>query len=285
MDDIPPAAVARPWGPLDGELRRWAAGTLVVLLLLVAALLAWRRLAGALIAPLHVPASLAVAGLAAMVALGVRLPYWQGSRSAAWSWPVYSLPSLALLLMGTALSLPQATAAGLAALWIPLAVEELFIWAALARRKMPRRQSVPSQDAPPSDILSSDTPEAPLQEVLVEELATSTGAEPSPAADLEATPQNILQQLTRTRAEDGSEELAGFVRARFDAGQRTASLHVAFCPPFVKTPELTVRQLDGPMARVKTAQVVPFGARLDLKLTAKTDEPAAVVLEFSARSV
>ncbi len=68
------------------------------------------------------------------------------------------------------------------------------------------------------------------------------------------------------------------------AGQRTGSLHVAFCPPFTATPELVVEQLEGPEARMKTAQLMPYGARLDLKLAAAAEEPTSVLLQFSART-
>ncbi len=91
-----------------------------------------------------------------------------------------------------------------------------------------------------------------------------------------------MQQLTRTRAADGSERLSGWLRAPFLAGQRTASVHVAFCPPFAAVPELSVEQVDGPPARVKTAQLLPQGARLDLKLASAAEEPHDVALEFSA---
>ena len=59
---------------------------------------------------------------------------------------------------------------------------------------------------------------------------------------------------------------------------------MAFCPPFAATPELEVEQLDGPEARIKTAQLLPYGARLDLKLAAAAEEPTSVLLQFSART-
>jgi hypothetical protein len=58
---------------------------------------------------------------------------------------------------------------------------------------------------------------------------------------------------------------------------------VAFCPPFKSTPRLEVQQREGPAARVKTAQLLPYGARLDLKLAAAAEQPLTVVLQFIAR--
>ena len=95
-------------------------------------------------------------------------------------------------------------------------------------------------------------------------------------------PEEVTQQLTRSTAADGTEELAGWLRIPFAAGQRTGSVHVAFCPPFARTPELSVEQIDGPEARLKTTQVLPYGARLDLKLHAASESPASVVLQFAA---
>jgi len=107
---------------------------------------------------------------------------------------------------------------------------------------------------------------------------------PAASAAIAATPASeVVQQLTRSQAADGSELLTGFLRLAFAPGQRTASVHVAFCPPFKSAPRLEVRQCEGPSARVKTVQLLPYGARLDLKLAAPADKPLAVLLQFSAR--
>lgn len=94
----------------------------------------------------------------------------------------------------------------------------------------------------------------------------------------------VLQQLTRRRLAGGAEELAGWLRVPFAAGQRTENVHVAFCPPFATAPQLAAAQLDGPEARVKTAQLLPYGVRLDLKLLTPAEQCATVLLEFTART-
>ena len=110
---------------------------------------------------------------------------------------------------------------------------------------------------------------------------------PLPASQLasaveDVPPEHVDQQLVRSHAAD-SDVLSGFVRVGFLQGQRTGSVHVAFCPPFTKTPDLTVEQLDGPDARIKTAALLPYGVRLDLKLAAEADEPTSVLLQFEVR--
>lgn len=81
------------------------------------------------------------------------------------------------------------------------------------------------------------------------------------------------------------EELSGWLRLPFAAGQRTGSVHVAFCPPLCVTPKMEVEQIEGPAVRIKTAQLLPYGARFDLKLAVPTEESTAVLLQFSARAM
>ena len=62
------------------------------------------------------------------------------------------------------------------------------------------------------------------------------GLSPSPASEIK-TPDpfipsaEVTQQLTRSETADGAEELSGWLRLPFAPGQRTGSVHVAFCPP------------------------------------------------------
>jgi hypothetical protein len=94
--------------------------------------------------------------------------------------------------------------------------------------------------------------------------------------------ENVWQQFTLSRDEDGTARLAGWLRVPLAAGQRTGAVHVAFCPPFRETPEVAWEQTDGPEARIRAAQVLPYGARLDLKLAAAAEESGSVVLRFTA---
>jgi hypothetical protein len=66
------------------------------------------------------------------------------------------------------------------------------------------------------------------------------------------------------------------------AGERSASVHLAFCPPFARAPRVELVQSDGPAARIKTVQVLPYGARFDLGFSAPAAEGDAVLLQFSA---
>ena len=65
------------------------------------------------------------------------------------------------------------------------------------------------------------------------------------------------------------------------AGQRTGSLHVAFCPSFDAAPQVQAEAVSGPDCRVKAAQVLPYGARLDVKLDEPAGEDESVLVWFS----
>jgi hypothetical protein len=124
------------------------------------------------------------------------------------------------------------------------------------------------------------SPRSPVSETRCVGGCTATPPHPSVPVVL----PEVTQQFTRCETPDGAEELSGWLRLPFAAGQRTGSIHVAFCPPLRVTPELEVEQIEGPQARIKTAQLLPFGARFDLKLAAPTEEPTTVLLQFTART-
>ena len=102
----------------------------------------------------------------------------------------------------------------------------------------------------------------------------------SPPAGIPA--EEVLQQLTRSRTADGGELLSGWLRVDLAAGQRTANLHVAFCPPFARVPRISVQQIGGPEARVKTAQSLPYGVRFDVKVAEEGSEASILLLQFAA---
>lgn len=96
-----------------------------------------------------------------------------------------------------------------------------------------------------------------------------------PAAD-------VRQQLTLRATGDGGRELSGWLRMPLAAGQRSGMLHVAFCPPFDRAPEVQVEAVAGPDCRIKTAESLPYGVRLEVKLDRPADEEESVLLWFFA---
>jgi hypothetical protein len=92
----------------------------------------------------------------------------------------------------------------------------------------------------------------------------------------------MLQQLSRSRAADGHETVHGTLTAEFGPGERTTTLHVAFCPPFELLPHVEAEIADGPDATVKVAQVLHNGARLEIRLSEPASIPIAVEIEIVA---
>jgi hypothetical protein len=257
-------------GPM--ELLAWAAAPLLGLLWLAAATVLWRRCAGALAGPAEarllfsaiVPAT-AVAALCRVLWVP-RLPSERSQTASmvagpscprqAWAWHLcFWLTSGALIAFAAALTLPGTSAWGRLALWSPVLLEEAWAgWLLRHRRRAPDGIWVADhcdEESPP------DLPPAP--------------------------PADVTQQFTRSVVADGSEVLSGWLRLELAAGQRTGSGHVAFCPPFAHVPELTVTQREGPPARIKTGQVLAYGARLDVRAASPSAEPAVVLLHLAAR--
>jgi hypothetical protein len=277
--DSSPAAAAGPLDRPPAELRRWSAGTLVGLLWCAALLIGWRRLAGTISIPLQPALLLSVGGLVAIAAAGVRLVWRYLPAQPESSRPdrlISLLATAAVLAVGAALSLRGTSTWGLVAFWAMLVGEELWVWRPVGWRSPP--------GAPEARLLSRLAGVGAAERPAGCHWRDASATRP-PAAVSDGLPgDDVLQQLTRSQAPDGSEQLSGWLRAPFAEGQRTATVHLAFCPQFARTPELTVEQLDGPeILRINQA-VFSFGARLDLKLSAPAEGPLGVLLRFAARS-
>jgi hypothetical protein len=270
------------------ERLSWLVGALAAFLFALAALFFWRRATGAIHAPLSM-SGIVLAGcflsLVAAIAHAAARLFPAKEKSALLSEIALSL---GLLAVAATLTMPGTSVVGLCMFWSLLLVEEGWAWRTrLARIRKGsynparfREDSIREGEAPAEPKATGKfSPEpAVRQETRLPEIMEHG------LASLETLPpEEVTQQLTRSTAADDTEELAGWLRIPFAAGQRTGSVHLAFCPPFAHTPELMVEQIDGPPARIKTAQVLPYGARLDLKLHSLEETPAAVVLQFSAR--
>ncbi len=77
--------------------------------------------------------------------------------------------------------------------------------------------------------------------------------------------EGITQQLVRRRTDEGTDRLEGTFLVEFPENQRTASVHVPFCPAFEGTPKIDVVLLDGEDATLSVVKPKPFGVRIDAK--------------------
>ena len=109
----------------------------------------------------------------------------------------------------------------------------------------------------------------------------------APTPVLADAPQHddIVQQLYRVRDEQDGEVIYGTVRADFVAGQRIAVVHVGFCPPLAHLPEIEAEALPGFTAKIKVAQALAHGTRLDVRLSTPAQDACQVWIDMSARPV
>jgi hypothetical protein len=96
------------------------------------------------------------------------------------------------------------------------------------------------------------------------------------------TREQLTQRMVRSTAVDGSDVLRGCARAELAAGSMAANLHVAFCPPFATLPRFELGQSAGPPARIGVGQLLPQGARIEVRLDEPARRAVAVWLEFEA---
>jgi hypothetical protein len=186
---------------------------------------------------------------------------------------------LALLAVAASLSLRGSHGLALFGFWAMIVGEELWTWRGLlpARRWIfPRlghhlpmvagegwgvRDAAPHAPPNPPSAANGGSIEEPE---LIE-----------PAAD-------VLQQLTLRSTAAGGQELSGWLRMPLAAGQRSGSLHVVFCPSFREAPQVQAEPVSGPDCRVKAAQVLSYGARLDIKLEEPANKDQSLLLWFFA---
>ena len=269
----------RPLGAALPNLSRVAAAAALGLLGAAALTVFARRFVGALETSLETPTLLVAGLLVAVVAAAIRLGWFSpmaGSRSRRLDRAVMAATSAAVAALGVGLCLPATPTLGLFLFCTLLAAGESWAWA------WHIRHCATSTSSQVKRAVRLDAAHATVSHA-------GRGGKPSHAVSaldpaLACLPEDVTQQLTRSHAADGTEELSGWLRMPFAAGQRTGSVHVAFCPPFAATPVLEVEQSDGPETRIKTAQLLSYGARLDLKLAVAAEEPTTVLLQFSVRT-
>jgi hypothetical protein len=235
-----------------------AVWTALALFVVLALLLAIRRLSGAVTVPLAGPilsplaAGIAAASvLARLWLLPARLPSL--SRLDLRDWLVLVGPSLALVVLLAAIMTPGTSwLAALTALLFAGVIERLF-WRHIAVALRPRDSS-PAPRVPPAEIAE--------------------------ASEEESYPANLLQQIVRTREGTG-EAIHAVLRAEFQVGEQMHVLHVAFCPPLAEAPHLEAVVTGEFDADVKVTGAYSFGARLEVQLAQPALEPISLLVEVA----
>jgi hypothetical protein len=101
------------------------------------------------------------------------------------------------------------------------------------------------------------------------------------------TPTNqrvVWQRFTRLCEADGTEVVEGWLRADLPAGARTKQIHIAFCPPFLRNPDVEAEPESGPAMALKIGPVFPHGAQIEIRLDRPLNQGASVAVAIAARA-
>jgi hypothetical protein len=132
-------------------------------------------------------------------------------------------------------------------------------WGATHDRAEPVRRGRSSPPATPSRRESAKASDAPL-------------------------PDGFRQRFERFQSVEGSDRVMGRVLVDVAAGSRTGHAHLGFCPPFAAVPTVDVTSHDdGIEAIVSAAEVVPWGVRVECRLSEPAEEPLAIPVDVVAR--
>lgn len=265
---------------------QWTLGGIAGLALAGGALVLFgRRLAGAYETPLSTAALAALAatlaGLAWLASTALIHPAagyprtWRGQLLAASPWLLAAVAALAV-------SVPGSAAAGVGMLWGLLAITcYLRLHTGIRHtRRLPAQWPGVSHLRGVARRVSAREPKPGSQPGrLTTRQRTSTRLE-LPLAEAGET-----QFLIRWE-EAGHELMRGRVRGVIPAGRRSASAHVAFCPPFLETPLVEIITSAPPgLAALTVGQALPHGVRFDAKLERSLPRALDVRFEFRATAV
>ncbi len=248
-------------------------GSIVAILGLIGGLFLVRRLTGALSADLT-PQVMLLLALATAATLAFSRIAWRRSfpletpEDLSFTDQVLGWASSAALLMLAVGSCFPANRTTDWLIWLPILVADQF-W----------RQNFFDAGEPWAPFSGEDEFDLPMS--------------PTPAIANAPQPdnselKNIVQQLFRLQDEQHHEVIYGTVRADFVAGQRTAVVHVGFCPPLTYLPEIEAEalpgsRLQGSLAKIKVVQALAHGTRLDIRLPVSATTDGQLWIDMAAR--
>jgi|GEM_PF-2684992 len=100
--------------------------------------------------------------------------------------------------------------------------------------------------------------------------------------EVEADERQLSMQMSRGLDAEGRDVLEALLAAHFEPGQKQLSLHIPFCPPFERTPQVDCEAEDESTVRIKVGTVYPYGTRLDLKRTGSTGDAITMHVQVVA---
>lgn len=88
--------------------------------------------------------------------------------------------------------------------------------------------------------------------------------------------------MERRTAPSGEEAVQGVAAAEFSGGQQTAIVHIPFCPPLKRLPELALELVEARSVRIKSTAAYPWGCRIELKRSGDLSAEARAEIRFRA---
>jgi hypothetical protein len=96
-------------------------------------------------------------------------------------------------------------------------------------------------------------------------------------------PGRVMQSFVRYQASDGADRFEGRITIPVPQGARLASGHVAFCPTFDTMPRVDVAtRYDGVEVAVAAAEILPWGVRIDCRLSEAAEDPLEIPVDLAA---
>jgi hypothetical protein len=191
---------------------------------------------------------------------------------------VAPLPALSML--AVAVSMTGTSTSALFVFWGMLFVSEVLWWFFAWQRDWIGPPTIVERTSEAS--VAESAPEVVDQNEASGELPSDAELGEVDTGDWLA--EGMTQQLTRIDAADGTQTVEGVLRSQFAPGERSRSLHVAFCPPLQSCPVTTVTQMSGPRCHIKAADVQTYGVRFDVRLASSSDLAEEVMLHFEVIS-
>ncbi len=93
---------------------------------------------------------------------------------------------------------------------------------------------------------------------------------------------SIIQWMTRRQLADGAESLDGSVRIHFGPGERFAVAHISFVPPLSDRPHADCQLLADFNGRVRIGVALAYGLRIEARRPEPAAQATSVVVGFSA---
>ncbi len=245
------------WLPLAAQV---TSGILIALAMVVAV----RRMAIGLAAPIAISTTLATAVVLLLLVIAIR-------RAAAGQLPLW-LPTTVLACWAVACSYPGSQVMA----WIvwggAMAIDLL-----VARRPEASIADGPTLHQATAGALSAADDAASRE---------ACGLDRQQPADATCDDgEVVLQHVVRVRDPNGNEYVHATLRGEFGPGERRTTLYVGFCPPFAVVPQVEAEVIEGPPGMVKVVQALHNGAQVEVDLDEASLEPAVVTIEVAAYQV